>query len=773
MPATLIDGHFNRTMPPSNSAHDVYDRVTAMVDQSIAAIHGDPSDANQSKDLDEAIHTAKALLEGFRDRTIEAIEELRDFAEWDTFTIAFYGETNAGKSTLIETLRILLGDPEKLARQEEFRTLARHLHIDPDSTAALAHSIQTLTLQLAESHARTQLLTKKWHLDELQRGKQLDALNATLEHRRNKLSLWQKVVRLFRKLDEEKAVTDHQLQTVERTAAHEAALAALSESARDIGKSLTAKLGDQARAEDAFTQLEPLQDGSIIGNGRSDFTLRANTYRFVARGQKFQLIDVPGIEGAETKVMGAIEVSVKKAHAVFFVTRAATPPGSGSDGQEGTIDKIRRQLGRQTEVWAIYNKSATNPQVLRAETLITPNDAIGLRDMSKALVGTLGTDTFKGHVCVSGMPAFLASAECLVPGSVHARSREKFLAAWSVDEILKRSGMDAFLTFIRDEICQNFQKKIRDANLKKVRSVLEEGIDRLHAARNSFRNAAMKLQVQNESASTQLDALRLSTSQKLRSELRDELQRKQVDLRKAIYQEIEEDRSNEAFKTCLISAIGELKDNVGTDLEARFARVMETFQREASDIITRNQRNVDEILDHTVDRPFASMRVSFAAEFRMDSGISVAGVLTTLGGAAVLVWSTFLVANPVGLTAAVVIGAIGLVFSFYKSVRSGFSSAYKKEQQRKAADDNLRDIFEKLLGMLDTNLQSASAGIKEALEISKAQMLIPHQRSVGIALALQGVATQMMGLRDTLTSSRTVPTANYETAAAAAVAEAV
>lgn len=126
-----------------------------------------------------------------------------------------------------------------------------------------------------------------------------------------------------------------------------------------------------------------------------------------------------------------------------------------------------------------------------------------------------------------------------------------------------------------------------------------------------------------------------------------------------------------------------------------------------------------------------------------------------------------------GLTAAVVIGAIGLVFSFYKSVRSGFSSAYKKEQQRKAADDNLRDIFEKLLGMLDTNLQSASAGIKEALEISKAQMLIPHQRSVGIALALQGVATQMMGLRDTLTSSRTVPTANYETAAAAAVAEAV
>lgn len=144
MPTTLTDGHFNRTMPPSNNAHDAYDRVTAMVDQSIAAIHGDPADAHHRKDLDEAIHSANALLKGFRDRTNEAIEELRDFAEWDTFTIAFYGETNAGKSTLIETLRILLGDPDKLAKQEEFRALAKQLQIDPDSMATLVHSIQTL-----------------------------------------------------------------------------------------------------------------------------------------------------------------------------------------------------------------------------------------------------------------------------------------------------------------------------------------------------------------------------------------------------------------------------------------------------------------------------------------------------------------------------------------------------------------------------------------------------------------------------------------------------
>lgn len=73
----------------------------------------------------------------------------------------------------------------------------------------------------------------------------------------------------------------------------------------------------------------------------------------------------------------------------------------------------------------------------------------------------------------------------------------------------------------------------------------------------------------------------------------------------------------------------------------------------------------------------------------MDNGINVIGLLSTLGGAAALVWASFLASNPVGWTAAAVLGAVGLVFSFYKAVRSFFSSDYKKEQQRKVTEDNL------------------------------------------------------------------------------------
>ena len=40
---------------------------------------------------------------------------LKTHAEWDTFTLAFFGETNAGKSTIIESLRILFKEESRQA----------------------------------------------------------------------------------------------------------------------------------------------------------------------------------------------------------------------------------------------------------------------------------------------------------------------------------------------------------------------------------------------------------------------------------------------------------------------------------------------------------------------------------------------------------------------------------------------------------------------------------------------------------------------------------
>lgn len=756
-------------MSTTNTTNLVYEQVTAMVDKSIAVVLTKASDAKGNLDLEGAISTSKALLERFREKTNQDIQELQELSEWDTFTIAFYGETNAGKSTLIEAVRILLGDSEKLATQQKFKELAKELRIDPQSLAALDESIHQLESRLSESQRDAETLKEKLQGLEVQQSVQLEEIKTTIEQKRRSLSVWQRLVFLFKKLDEEKNLPARELKLVQFRARNKANLDAVAAETFKLSQELNARRSERAQVESALTQLVPLQDGNIIGNGRSDFTLQSHAYRFTVDGQKFQLIDVPGIEGDEKQVMSSIEMAVKKAHAVFYVTRAASPPGSGSEGQEGTIDKIKRQLGKQTEVWAIYNKSATHPQVLNGESLVSQNDSIGLGDMGKSLTGTLGEETYKGHICVSGMPAFLASASCLVPSNPHVKSREKFLTAMSASDILKRSGMDAFLHFIRTEICQNYQKKIRDANLKKIRLCLQEGIDHLHLARDNFANAAQKLEVQQKSASAQIDNLLSGVSQKLKSECHDQLSEKKSEMRSAIYEYIDADNSNDDFKERLTAEIEDLKTSVGKDLEARFAKVFETFKREAAAIIKKNQKNVDEILRYTVDDPFSSLKLSFNTDFKMDNGINVIGLLSTLTGAAALVWASFLASNPVGWTAAAVLGAVGLVFSFYKAIRSFFSSSYKKEQQRKSADDNLENVFAKLTEMLDNNLESASAKINEALMETKTQMRIPYEQSVNTRTALEGIASKMKSLRDKLDPERT-PTAATTTRNKKAVA---
>lgn len=758
-------------MSNTKKADQLYGQVTALVDQSLEAVLNRGPTTNGNQDLESAIANSRTLLERMRDRTNEDIRELRELSEWDTFTIAFYGETNAGKSTLIETLRILLGDNEKLATQKQFRDLAKDLRLDPESLASIELSIQKLQAQLTDSQQRADLIKRQLTDEEQQQATGLEMLRATIEHKRKHLNFWQKLMRMIRKLDEEKALEEQELTLMKLKADNQAKLDAISAEPGKIQAELAAKTGEKANLESAFARLVPLQDGSIIGNGRSDFTLQSHSYRFAAGEQQFQLVDVPGIEGDEKQVMSAIESSVKKAHAVFYVTRNAAPPGSGSDGQEGTIDKIKRQLGKQTEVWAIFNKSATNPQVLKGQTLINQNDAVGLTDMDNSLTASLGPETYKGNICVSGMPAFLATATCLVPNSPHLRSREKFLASMGRDEILQRSGMQAFIQFLRSDLCQNFQAKIRDANLKKIRSCLQDGISHLNQARDNFANAAQKLDVQQKAASSQIDELLSGTSLKLRSECHDELSSKKSAMRTAIYDYIDSDQSNDNFKEYLTGEIDALKTSVGRDLEERFAAVFKSFTDEAKAIIHKNQKNVSDILQYTIDDPFSSLKLSVNTDFKMSNGINVVGLISTLGGATALIWAAFLASNPVGWTTATVIGAVGLVFSFYKAVRSFFSSDYKKEQQRKSADENLEKVFDKLTEMLDSNLESASAKIKEALISTKTQMSFPYEQCLHTKEALEVIAVKMAALRDKLVpkpvSIAPAPTSAVETAAIA------
>ncbi len=147
--------------------------------------------------------------------SLKELESLKNNEEWEKFTIAFYGETGAGKSTLIECLRLFFKEPGKMDQQECFK-------------------------------------------------------------------------RLYADVKNPNYVKNY------RSSEH--------------------------------ADLEKLQDGAIIGDGRSDFTLETKSYTLKHNNQSFVLLDVPGIEGNEKKVKQQISNATKKAHAIFYVTKTSAPP---------------------------------------------------------------------------------------------------------------------------------------------------------------------------------------------------------------------------------------------------------------------------------------------------------------------------------------------------------------------------------------------------------------------------------------------------------------
>ncbi|WP_342372977.1 AAA family ATPase [Helicobacter pylori] len=185
---------------------------------------------------------ALELFKNLESENLKELESLKNNEEWEKFTIAFYGETGAGKSTLIECFRLFFKEPGKMDQQECFRQLYSNY------------------------------------------------------------------------------VKNH------RGSGH------------------------------ALLELEKFQDGAIIGDGRSDFTLETKSYTLKHNNQNFVLLDVPGIEGDEKKVIEQISNATQKAMLFFMLPKSPLLRKKEKREKKGRLKKSKNNLIRKQR----YGRFLTN-----------------------------------------------------------------------------------------------------------------------------------------------------------------------------------------------------------------------------------------------------------------------------------------------------------------------------------------------------------------------------------------------------------------------------
>ena len=243
-------------------------------------------------------------------------------------------------------------------------------------------------------------------------------------------------------------------------------------------------------------ELERLQrcagqvDGEIVGTGQADFTQDNVIYEFSHQGKNFHLIDVPGIEGNESKYEAMVQEAIAKAHLVFYVN------GTNKKPEAETARRIKHYLNRDAKVYAICNlrgKADSYEFDMDRESLEqTHKDAGAIRAQTReVLEDILGSALVSGCQSLQGLLGLTGVAfDERGLTSIHPDRTDllKSQRAYKQD-FVSQQAMRSFsqlneLQQVIGDGCANFEVDIVESNKRKVLRLLQDTVSDLKLQRD-------------------------------------------------------------------------------------------------------------------------------------------------------------------------------------------------------------------------------------------------------------------------------------------------
>lgn len=724
----------------------IYEKIASQIEVVIDKLSRQNAKDKIDKDISFAIDNLYKLNETIQ----KELNELKKISEWKKFTIAFYGETNAGKSTLIEALRIFLKEKSKVESQKKFKELAEKSGLTEEAFCKVRQIIMSKEKAIEEVQEILNKLDQKYAESIMRAEVEVRHLSELLEKIRKNQKWWQRFISLFIPIKEkEELVTARQLLSEIK--------AEKQKESEDFKSRLKTLLQEKKDAEAENTRLiketeslKEFADGQIIGDGRSDFTRDNTSFDFNYNNHEFALIDVPGIEGDESVVRTAIEEAVKKAHAIFYVTRTARPPQTHEGEEEdkkGTLEKMKEHLGAQTEVWTIYNHAVNNPRSLK-QPLIGQGEKDGLQALDEKLKQELA-EKYCQSLIVSARPAYLGLTECVIPGSKEANEQRKFLERFGErDKILELSGLPNFVEKLSSEIIADYRNKIKRSNLNKACQTLDSSICDLKALSQKFKEDRKKVRDEVLNSQTRIKVLMEQFTGILDSLRGKILQAFQNEIRASLYNEIDKDISNDAFKRNLKNEMELQAQKLENKLRNSIELEANKFGEELLNIVKRTSLHLNNIVN---ERSNSFNIKNFNLDIKIDNGLNLIGLVSS--GVAIVISIVSLASNPVGWTFAFVGGvlaAVGALIGVTKSVIGFFSSDYKKSQQRKETDNAIRKAANQIGNEMEKILNDIKNAMNEEVEKVLMELQAPLKQYKSVIEVLEKAETELEAIFQTI-----------------------
>ncbi len=758
-----------------SSPSAIYDAISQQLTKVIDSTSADSS-APELKDVSQK---TRSQLQELQHSLENQLSELQSNAEWDTFTIAFYGETGAGKSTLIETLRILLEEPTKKATQKVFeatyssyvdaQSALTHLQQDLEESTLKLHKLEEQLKAIDDNHEKsrreleveyqeieapilseleklgTSLESKEQVVRELSQKEQ--QLTSAVHNKRQQASLWQKLILLFKKLPEEVELTSLQNQLTEATQQVEATrqqFNAQQSKNEHIQQERAKKLdGLQRKTRDAKSEL--LSQKAAIEAQQRAFFDEEQQLEASLEEKHAELVN-----SADGEIIGNGQPDFTKQTQRYDFTVNGQPFAlldvPGIEGKEGqVVHEIEKAVQTAHAVFYVTNKPAP-PQTgdnerkgtlekiklhLGAQTEVwtvfnkkvtnpkyTLKNRPLLSDDEKASLLTL-EDTMREHLGSHFQSAISLSALPAFLASTDC------LEPNSENEKRREKCLQAFSEseLIDASKIHAFIDKLKLELLPNSQAKIQQS--NFYKAKLAVDNTTDALDVLSDTFSTLTDELN-STQNSSQHQLKTSfsaLQKRLHSRGESMLQRFSR-RARQSTYEAIEKDISNdafkqaLKAAIKTEQDVLNQKLPDAMEHE----IKRFQEDVADILkrfeEQTQELSNISEQLSSSKlDEKLNLKIKIDNGINVTGLVASVIGG--LVSAPFTGGAGlyfVIASAAGVVVSVAKAVASFFSSSYKMSQQRKSTDENLHKVMDQLKQSLTENLDNAIPEMKSIVE---------------------------------------------------------
>ena len=206
--------------------------------------------------------------------------------------------------------------------------------------------------------------------------------------------------------------------------------------------------------------------GAIVGDGQADFTKDASEYELNLNGKHVTLIDIPGIEGDESKYAAIIKKALRRAHYIFYVHCKRQKP------DEKIASRIKEYLADWTQVYSIMNVSGrpgNYDEPEERETLLTPQVEMQNIVIQEAFRQTLG-NLYQSNIPLQALIALASCSDFPENQSLNSDSLKLKKYFGNAETAYNFSNMGA-LVKVLEHSCETFEEIIANSQMQKLQAI--------------------------------------------------------------------------------------------------------------------------------------------------------------------------------------------------------------------------------------------------------------------------------------------------------------